>query len=439
MNRRTFARHLLASPALLSSLSSAALSGLCASLASAAKAADSPGPGLDNEVDALLKTHFVIDAAPSDTFFPHSKAAPPQFNPNAILGLIGGAVLGIGPITGQVPTFLPEDSLLRKSTLATPHIGLKPLLDGPHAVERTLGEIEATYQAVNAHPHRAGVALSAGDMEALHRAGKLALVLGLDTGYEIGNDLAVLDAYHRLGLRKLAVTHEVAPSWAESDTSDRPTGLQPFGREVIAECNRLGVMVDISHSSDLTFWGVLTCARRPVIATHSGARQVAPVARNLGDDMIRALAKNGGFIGVGGILNQQTVEKANNSGHHYQDAVLGALWLQDKYPDPEAFAEAWYDPAKQEEARKALNMASFPSVGTILTDPESTLAHLDYITNLIGFDHVGIGTDLLMSWAPLYPNMIRGIAAGLITRKYSEEKIAKILGGNFLRVFRDNA
>jgi microsomal dipeptidase-like Zn-dependent dipeptidase len=152
--------------------------------------------------------------------------------------------------------------------------------------------------------------------------------------------------------------------------------------------------------------------------------------------MIRAIAKNGGLIGIGGILNQKTVERVNASGH-YNDAVLAALWMQQKFPDPDEFADSWYDPAAQEEAKKALDMPNFPSIGTILTDPESTLAHLDYITKLIGFDNIGFGTDLVTEWAPVYPNMIRGIVRGLIQRRYPAERMTKVLGGNFLRFFRD--
>ena len=301
-----------------------------------------------------------------------------------------------------------------------------------------LAEFELIHRAVEAHPADAGIALTAGEMESLRRAGKLAIVIGVDNGSQIDSNLMVLGEYYRLGMRKLSLVCEDPPPWAECAWSETGEGLHPFGRDVVAECNRLGIMVDVSHSSDRTFWSALECSRRPVIATHSGARAVTNVARNMDDDMIRAIAKKGGVIGIGGTLNLKTFLKLRDAGI-YDQMLLISLWLRDKYPDPEELADAWYDPEKQKEAKAALgfNTPSSAASSSDMVDFESTLVHLDYMTKLIGFDHLGFGTDLEMT-DPKYPSIIRGIAAGLLQRKYSEENIRKLLGGNFLRLFREN-
>jgi len=367
-------------------------------------------PGLDNEVEAVLRRELVIDIAASDHFYYLPKQRKRPFNPEAALKVIGGAALGIGTLTGAMPTFLPETSLLRKSTAESALDGIRPVESPAGAVERMLKEIESIHRGVEAHPAKAGIALRADDLWTLHGQGRLGLVIGLDTGYD--STLLVLEEYYRLGLRKMALTHEVVPPWAESDRSDDPAGLRPFGREVIAECNRLGIMVDVSHSSDLTFWAALECSRRPIIATHSGARRVANHARNMTDDMIRAIAKKGGVIGIGGALNQKTFERLRAAGV-YEQMLQISLWFMQKYPNPDDLAAAWYDPAKQKEAKAALGLNTPSSVDSSsdMVDFESTLAHLDYMVGLIGYDHVGFGTDLEMTDSK-YPDIIRRRTSG---------------------------
>ncbi len=436
MDRRAFAKLLLAAPALLANRSAAArLAGVISPIAEQDGAG---GSSLASDVDALLKQELVIDIAASDHFYYLPKQHKRAFDPEATRRVIGGAALGIGTLTGAMPTFLPENSLLRKSPVIASREGTRPVESPAGAVERMLKEFESIHRAVEAHPNAVGLALRADDLKALHGQGKMGLVIGLDTGYEIDSNLLVLEEFYRLGLRKMALTHEVVPPWAESDRSDDPRGLRPFGRDVIAECNRLGIMVDVSHSSDRTFWAALECSRRPIIATHSGARKVANVARNMDDEMIRAMAKKGGVIGIGGALNQKTIEKYLAAGW-YEQSLLTSLWFMQKYPNPDDLADAWYDPEKQKEAKASLGFhtSSAVAASSEMVDFESTLAHLDYMTKLIGFDHLGIGTDLEMT-DPKYPAIIRGFAAGLLERKYSEENIRKLLGGNFLRIFSEN-
>jgi membrane dipeptidase len=280
-------------------------------------------------------------------------------------------------------------------------------------------------------------------MASVIKSGKVALVMGLDTGNETAGDPLVLAELHRLGLRKMAMTHEAATPFCGSNSSEPKTtpGLNPLGRQMVAECNRLGVMIDVSHCSDITFWGVLESTARPVIATHSGARAMPGLTRrNLSDEMLRALAKNGGMVGIGGATERGAYDALMAAGYYRNLNRINA-WLVRKYPDRFELADALRDPSKLEEARRSLGLPKvLPGTEHIagLINPESTLAHLDYVVKAIGIDHVGIGTDLEMYWRD-YPPMIRGIAAGLLRRNYSQEQIRKIFHANFLRLFRANA
>src|SRR5439155_16287345 len=174
-----------------------------------------------------------------------------------------------------------------------------------------------------------GLATTAADVERIAGAGKIAAVLTLEGGHQIADDLAVLRVYHRLGLRSMTLTHFRNNNWADAST-ERPVhnGLTDFGKEVVREMNRLGMIVDISHVSDKTFYDVLSVTAKPVIASHSSCRELSDVPRNMTDDMIRALAKNGGVIGINfgeGFLNPKDAEtlKANIAKIAEEPALAG--------------------------------------------------------------------------------------------------------------------
>jgi membrane dipeptidase len=292
---------------------------------------------------------------------------------------------------------------------------------------------------VEAHREKVVVALTSEEMARAIKSGKIALVIGLDTGNETAGDPLVLAELRRLGLRKMAMTHEAPTPFCGSNSSEPKTtpGLSPLGKTMVAECNRLGIMIDVSHCSDITFWGVLEVTRSPIIATHSGARGTPGLdRRNLSDEMLRALAKNGGMVGIGGATERRAYEQLEATGY-YRDLARISQWMLQKYPDRAELADALRDPAKLAEARRSLGLPKGRHIAPLI-NPASTLRHLDYVANLIGFDHVGIGTDLEMYWHD-FPPMVRGIAAGLIKGNYTQEQIGKIFHGNFLRLFRDNA
>jgi membrane dipeptidase len=276
------------------------------------------------------------------------------------------------------------------------------------------------------------------------KRGKLALVLGLDSGIEIDNDLSILRNCHRLGVRKLALVHQAPTAWADSCTgilNDGDLGLSSFGKEVIRECNRLGILVDVSHASDETFFETIEASQKPIIASHSGARAVTDVARNLTDAMLKALAKNGGMVGVGAYLNRVQVQGLDATGY-YERRFEVANHLARKYSDPFRLAAALREPREQEQARKELGQTGIKTVdtslnfsGDIASLVRDTVNHVDHIVRLIGEDHVGIGTDVDMR-LPGYESLFRELTKTLVERGYRKETIQKILGANFVRVFR---
>ena len=437
MNRRAFAKQLLAVPAVFSTVSSSAFAAVSSALASAA-GAEIADPGLDEATRQLLRDEFFIDAAGCDRFYRYPDETRLVFDPDRILPIIGGAVLGIAHLTPEPLIATHDPRVLGKPGEVT-H---RSALSGPGCVEQILREFECVRRTVGAHADKVGVAESAEEMRALRKAGKLGYVLGLDTGNETGGDPLVLGELFRLGLRKMALAHEAPTPFSASDTSEpRMTpGLNALGREMIGECNRLGIMVDVSHSSDPTFWSVMKCATRPVIATHSGARARTNVRRNLSDEMLGALAKSGGMVGIGAYTTFAGYERLIASGYYRHVAAI-SRWMFQRYPDEQELAAATRSPAKMKEAQKAVGLPNgIPGeelLPSLLVEPENTLVHLDYVANLIGFDHVGIGTDLATNSAE-YPGMIRGIAAGMLKRNFSQDNIRKIFSGNLLRVFRQN-
>src|SRR5512133_1415236 len=184
---------------------------------------------------------------------------------------------------------------------------------GAEAIRRTLDLRDAMQRLFDTHPELIAPALTAADVERITKNGRIAAILTVEGGHQIDNDLAVLRMYHRLGIRSMTLTHFRNTDWADAST-DTPAhnGLTAFGKEVVREMNRLGMIVDVSHVSDKTFFDALEVSTKPVIASHSSCRALSDVPRNLTDDMLKALAKNGGVVGINfgeGFVNQQDAEK----------------------------------------------------------------------------------------------------------------------------------
>jgi membrane dipeptidase len=303
---------------------------------------------------------------------------------------------------------------------------------------RTLDLIDSVYQQAAKHPDAMMMAFSTADIEAAHRQHKLAALMGIEGGHSIENSLALLRDYYRLGVRYMTLTWSNSNDWADSSGDDTDTkiphtkdGLTEFGKDVVYEMNRLGMMVDISHVSDKTFYRTLVVTRAPVIASHSGARALTNVPRNMTDDMLRAVAINGGVVQVNffsGFVSQKWLDawQAQTPERDKAEAAMNAHWKSLGKPVP--YAE--YDKFTKEWASK------------IPRPPFSDLIdHIDHVAHVAGIDHVGLGSDF--DGIPSLPEGMDSaadlpkITAALAARGYSASDIKKILGGNLMRVFRD--
>ncbi len=297
---------------------------------------------------------------------------------------------------------------------------------GADAVRRTLDLRDAMQRVLDAHPDQIALALNASDVERITKSGKIAAILSVEGGHQIDDDLAVLRTYYKLGVRSMTLVHFTNNNWADSST-DKPVhnGLTPFGKDVVREMNRLGMIVDISHVSDKTFYDALAVTTKPVIASHSSCRALSPVPRNMTDDMIRALAKNGGVIGINfgeGFLNPKDAETLMHAVRKTDTAPAAGGAALDKYHAAQLHKEL---------------ATTTPSFGTL----EDAVKHIDHAVKIAGIDHVGIGSDFDgISAAPKGLDDISkmpALAAALRKKGYSEQDVRKIFGGNTLRVLRE--
>jgi len=299
---------------------------------------------------------------------------------------------------------------------------------GAEAVRRTLDLRDAMQSFLDAHPDQIELATSASDIERIVGARKIAAVLTLEGGHQIDDDLRVLRMYYRLGIRAMTLAHFRNNNWADSST-DKPwhNGLTEFGKQVVREMNRLGMMVDISHVSDKTFYDAIRISVKPVIASHSSCRALTDMPRNMTDDMLRALAKNGGVVGINfypGFIS----EKASQASRQHIAAQASAL--------PPQNAKALDEYAANEHFK---DLAASGKHGDATL--EDALNHIDHAVKVAGIDHVGIGSD----WDGIDKvpagledvSKMPAVTAGLLKRGYSEQDIKKIMGGNFLRVMRE--
>jgi len=298
---------------------------------------------------------------------------------------------------------------------------------GAEAVRRTLELRDAMQSVLDAHPRQIELATTTSEVERITRAGKIAAVLTLEGGHQIADNLAVLRVYHRLGIRSMTLTHFRNNNWADAST-DRPQhgGLTDFGREVVREMNRLGMIVDVSHVSDKTFYDTLAVTTKPVIASHSSCRALSDVPRNMNDDQIRALARNGGVMGINfgaGFVNGR------------DGAALRQRIGQAVATDPRLFGRALDQFAAADYLKEYSQMR--PALATL----DDVVRHVVHAVEIAGVDHVGIGSD----WDGINTvprgledvSKMPALTAALLEHGFSEKDIRKILGGNFLRVLRE--
>jgi len=300
---------------------------------------------------------------------------------------------------------------------------------GPEAVKQALDQIDAVRETVRKNPNDLLLATSAADIREAKKQHKIAVLMGVEGGHMMGNDLSVLRTFAALGVRYMTLTHMDNNEWADSST-DKPAhnGLTDFGKDVIREMNRLGIIVDISHVSDKTFADAIAVSKAPVFASHSSCRALCVAPRNMTDDMIRDLAKHGGVIQINyhvGFLSQEfrDFEKAHPEVEKE---------IHDEVDKRCGNNEACKLTTGDQVVREFMNAGKLPKVDwTVIVD------HIDHAVKIAGADHVGLGSDFDGAVMPLGMQdvtHIPQITDALLKKGYSESDIRKILGENTLRV-----
>lgn len=312
-------------------------------------------------------------------------------------------------------------------------IAAESRLFGPNDwLQRALELIDATREEVRRNSKDMEMAGTANDILRIRRQGKIAALLGLEGGHMINDSLPVLRDYYRLGVRYMTLTHFKNNHWADSGT-DTPEhdGLTGFGREVVREMNRLGMMVDISHVSDKTFFDALAVTQAPAIASHSDTRAVCDIPRNMSDDMVRAMAKNDGvvFINFNAAYLDKQVSDAFSPTRDVRDREIAAMMAKNQ-TDP----RRW-------EMKREIQQRYFSKLPK--ADISAILRNIDHVAKLAGVSHVGIGSDFdgISGMVPRgmedvskYPSLVKG----LIDLGYSDSDIKNIMGENAIRVMRAN-
>jgi membrane dipeptidase len=300
---------------------------------------------------------------------------------------------------------------------------------GPIAVKRAFDQIDAVREAVRQHPTDLTLATTAAEVRSAVKAGRIAALIGMEGGHMIDDDMRLLRIYAALGVRYMTLTHFGNNNWADSST-DKPVhnGLTGFGKDVVREMNRLGMMVDISHVADKTFDDVIALTKAPVIASHSSCRAIANHPRNMTDEMLRALAKNGGVVMINyhaAFLSEEfRVASEKQSG----DVVAEMAALSKKCGGNEACTTLEGERLDHE----AMQKGTLPKVGW-----EKIIEHIDHAVKIAGADHVGLGSDFDGATMPLGmedASKLRKITDALLKKGYSEADVEKILGGNLMRV-----
>jgi membrane dipeptidase len=317
-------------------------------------------------------------------------------------------------------------------------IWVDPETNQGHFAQHTFDLIDSVYEQAARHPDRMMMAFSVADIERAHKEHKLAALMGIEGGHSIENDMHLLRDYYRLGVRYMTLSWSNTNEWADSsgDINDAKVqhhnGLTDFGKQVVLEMNRLGMMVDISHVADKTFWDTIATTKAPVIASHSSARALTNAPRNMTDEMLKAVAKNGGVVQVNfysGFLDEK-----------YRNA------MEAQRKDQDAAVQKYVDSLKAEG--KPVNYIEINRIqrewmAKIPRPPfKSLIDHIDHIAKVAGIDHVGLGSDFDGVSGATPDGMdsaadLPKITQALLDRGYSADDIKRILGGNILRVFRE--
>ncbi|MCS7024615.1 MAG: dipeptidase [Bryobacteraceae bacterium] len=304
-------------------------------------------------------------------------------------------------------------------------------VEGNRSARRALEMIDTVrHDIVGRYPDAFELAVTADQILEVRKRGKIAALMGIEGGHAIEDSLRLLRDFYALGVRYMTLTHSNSNNWAGSSGELNAPGLTNFGKEVIREMNRLGMMVDISHVSDKTFWDVLETSQAPVFASHSSCRAISPIPRNMSDEMIQALARKNGVIQINFGCEFVNADSAKSS-PMFDPAMrekMSKVMAEMKDKSPE----------ERRAAMRKLYGEARPRVRAKLAD---VVAHIDHVVRIAGVDYVGIGSDFDgvgcvpegLDDVSKFPNLTRA----LLEKGYSAEQIRKIYGGNLMRVMRE--
>lgn len=381
-------------------------------------------PTLASDRTAII--HQAVLTIDSHIDWPIRQSVNPDFDPG--MGHPTGA-----PGSGQWDLVRMEAGGLDGAFISifTPQ---RKLTDEGYAQAQSLANqmIERTEQLVAEYGDRVAIALTPADAYRLEREGRRAIFLGMENGYPLATDIETVQAFYDRGIRYITLTHSKNNQLGDSSTDEQQVwqGLSPFGEAVVHEMNRLGIMVDISHVHDDTFWDVIRLSKAPIIASHSSARTLRDSPRNMDDDMLRAMKENGGVVQL--CLLGDYIKKIEQD--PAREAALAELaeeqaaWLRGDLSEAEV--------AELLTQYRAINR-QYPEVKPTLAD---AMDHLDHMVAIMGIDHVGIGSDFdggggLTNIEDV--SQMPNITQELLARGYTPEDIRKIWGGNLMRVFDD--
>src|SRR5262245_33178357 len=297
------------------------------------------------------------------------------------------------------------------------------------SARRALDMIDGVYEQARRHPESLEMAFTSDDIRRIHKTGKIAALMGIEGGHAIEDSLSALRQFYRLGVRYMTLTHTNTNNWADSsgDINNQNVkhhnGLTDFGREVVREMNRLGMMVDISHVADKTFWDAIEVSQAPVIASHSSARALTDVPRNMTDEMLAAVGKKGGVVMVNfgkGFVNTKAVKPSPELQAKMDE-------VRNQYSGDPATMRAKLRELQGPPPRVTLDML---------------IEHFAHIARIAGIDHVGIGSDFDGVGSQLPEGMeeiskLPAITYELLKRGYSDADVKKVLGENFLRTMAE--
>ncbi len=391
---------------------------------------------------------------------PHKKAAKaaPTTQPKADPALaIHQSALIVDTHADTPQRFLDENFDLSHNTpVAEGHIDLDKIRQGNlgaeffsiwvepefkgHYSQRGMDLIDSVYQQASRHPDKVTMAFTADDITRAHDQHKFAALMGIEGGHAIENDMRLLRDFYRVGVRYMTLTWSNTNEWADSSGDiqnpnvKHHNGMTDFGKDVVREMNRLGMIVDISHVSDATFYQALLISQAPVIASHSSSRELTNQPRNMTDDMLRAMTNNGGVVMVNfySAFIDENYRKASSDPEKIKqrDAEVDAYKKAHAHPDG---SPVTYDETAAIEKKWATQFQRPPL--------KSLIDHIDHVAKVAGIDHVGLGSDF--DGVTSLPEGIDSVAdlpkitQALYQRGYTREQILKILGGNFMRVMRE--